>query len=362
VQLSPSLKVSASLLVSDPARDVAVLRIDPRAIASVRPVSLGCSQAARPQVADRQEIFTIGVPLLQKKSLSSGAVNRVEQDAIASDFILAAGTLGGPVFAADGGVIGLTSVVDGNDDRRGDVRVVLAERACEVVAAAETKMKDGASPGGTHLPVEPEQPFPIDALKDAVGRSAASLSAYQMSSPSFDVTFITPLMTYAQSRSDQLNGREAGRGPDSQQALVRPLMDFSNWSEYVDEFPPVLLIRVTPRLVEGFWTTVARGAARTQGVSLPPIKHFKSGFSRLRAFCGDAEVTPIHPFKLEQRVSESEAIYEGLYAFDPGALAPQCGTVKLVLYSEKEPDKADTRVVDPGLVQRFWQDFASYRR
>ena len=45
----------------------------------------------------------------------------------------------------------------------------------------------------------------------------------------------------------------------------------------------------------------------------------------MRAFCGDAEVTPIHPFKLEQRVSETDAIYEGLYVFDPGALGPQCG-------------------------------------
>ena len=116
-------------------------------------------------------------------------------------------------------------------------------------------------------------------------------------------------------------------------------MDFGNWSEYVADFPPVLLIRVTPKLVEGFWTTVARGAARTQGVSLPPIKRVKSGFSRMRAFCGDAEVTPIHPFKLEQRVSESDAIYEGLYVFDPGALGPHCGPVKLVLYSEKEPDE-----------------------
>ena len=123
-------------------------------------------------------------------------------------------------------------------------------------------------------------------------------------------------------------------------------MDFSNWSEYVEDFPPVLLVRVTPKLVESFWMKVARGAASTQGVSLPPIKRFKSGFSRMRAFCGDAEVTPIHPFKLEQRVSESEAIYEGLYVFDPGALGPQCGSVKLVLYSEKEPEKGDTRVVD----------------
>ena len=77
--------------MSDPARDVAVLRIDPKAMASIRPCPLSCSQDARPHVADRQEIFTIGVPLLQKKSLSSGTVNRVEQDAIGSDFILAAG-------------------------------------------------------------------------------------------------------------------------------------------------------------------------------------------------------------------------------------------------------------------------------
>jgi hypothetical protein len=138
-------------------------------------------------------------------------------------------------------------------------------------------------------------------------------------------------------------------------------MDFSNWSEYVAEFPPVVLVRITPKLVERFWTTVARGAARTQGISLPPIKHVKSGFSRLRAFCGDAEVTPIHPFKLEQRVSESDAIYEGLYVFDPGALGPHCVTVKFTLFSDKTPAKGDTRVVDPRIVEQIWEDFLPWR-
>ena len=81
----------------------------------------------------------------------------------------------------------------------------------------------------------------------------------------------------------------------------------------------------------------------------------------MRALCGDAEVTPIHPFKLEQRISETDAIYEGLYVFEPGALGPQCGTVKLVLYSEKEPDKADARVIDTKVVEQIWDDFAPYR-
>ncbi len=121
------------------------------------------------------------------------------------------------------------------------------------------------------------------------------------------------------------------------------------------------MVRVTPKLAESFWTTIARGAAYTQGVALPPIKHFKPGFSRLRAFCGDVEVTPIHPFTLEQRVSETDAVREGLYVFDPQALGPHCKSVKLVLSSEKEPEKQDTRTVDPQVIERIWQDFAPYR-
>jgi hypothetical protein len=68
-------------------------------------------------------------------------------------------------------------------------------------------------------------------------------------------------------------------------------------------------------------------------------------------------VTPIHPFKLELRVSETDAVYEGLYAFDPAALGPGCSTVTLALYSEKEPAKADTRVVDPTILQQIRRDF-----
>jgi hypothetical protein len=213
--------------------------------------------------------------------------------------------------------------------------------------------------------VEPLQPFPVDALRDAAKRRTGSLSPYQMSASTFDVSFITPVLVYgAQYQSQQPRPRTTSkdtRKPEPEPTRVRPLLDFSNWSEYVMDAPPVLLVRVTPKLVEGFWTMVARNAARTQGVDIPPIKRFTSGFGRLRAFCGDTEVTPIHPFRLEQRVSENDAIYEGLYVFDPGALGPQCGAVKLVLYSEKEPEKGDTRVVDPKVIEQIWQDFEPYR-
>jgi hypothetical protein len=176
----------------------------------------------------------------------------------------------------------------------------------------------------------------------------------------FDIAFLTPVMIFgAQERPEESRGGSAAL--NAKPPALRALSDFGNWSDYVADVSPVLMVRVTPKLVEGFWTTVARGAAYTQGVALPAMKHFKPGFSRMRVSCGNTEVTPIHPFRLEQRVSDTDAIYEGLYVFDAAAIGPHCGTVTLVVYSEKDPEKGDTRVVDPKVIQQVWQDFAAYR-
>ncbi len=358
VQLTPEVKVTARVVAADPARDVAVLWIDPMVAASVRPVPLGCGQAARPSVVAGQELFTISAPLREQKAMTPGTIIRVEPQSILSDFRLPLGGTGGPVFTAGGGVVGMTSLVaDSDESARRTFRVVRVDAACDVVASAEQKTKDAAPPAGTHLPVEPRRPFPTTALKAEAQRRMGSLSPPRMASSDFDVAFITPVPVYGA----HLQAGQAQGTPGGGSEALRSLRDFSNWSEYVADFHPVLLIRVTPRLVESIWATIARGAVLTQGAALPPIKQFKSGFSRMRTFCGDAEVTPIHPFKLERRVSETDAIYEGLYIFDPGALGPHCGTVKLVLYSEKEPEKGDTRLVDPKVLQRIWQDFAPYR-
>ncbi len=366
VQLTPTVKVAGRVLATNTERDVALVRVDPKSVESLRPVQMECGQATRKPVVEGQEIYAIAAPLRQHKGMTPGVVLRVGRHAIESDFRLAIGGAGGPVFTADGVLLGLTSVVDEKDaTARGDLNVIRAEDACDVIASAQ-KIKDVAAPDGARLPVEPTRPFPADALKEIVQRRAGSLNPYQMSSTDFDIGFITPILVYgAQYQAEQATKRDRndrGRRPqDAEPALMRPQMDYANWSEYVADVPPVLMIRVTPKFEEGFWTKVARGAAQTQGMAIPAIKRFKSGFSRMRAFCGDTEITPIHPFKLEQHVSETDTITEGLYVFDASAAAPECASVKLTLYSEKEPDKADTRVVDPKLIQQIWSDFAPYR-
>jgi S1-C subfamily serine protease len=365
VQITPSIKVTGIVLAADTARDVAVLRVDPAAVASTAAVPLKCAPEQSPHVASGQKIFTIDAPLRQQKSTVSATAGRITAHEIESDFYISAGSAGGPVFTVDG-LIGITSALDDQTSRHGNTRVVPIEDVCDVVATARERIKDASTaPSGAHLPVEPEPSFPVDALKEVVQRRAGNLNPYQSTSSSFDVFFLTPVLTYgAEYQAEQRSQRE--RGTSTRPTIVdstsaRVLTDFGSWSEYVSGFPAVLLVRLTPKLVEGFWTKVARGAAQTQGLAIPPIKRFTSGFSRMRAYCGDAEVTPIHPFKIERPVSETDTIQEGLYVFDPGALSPSCSSVKLMLYSEKEPAKPDTLIVDSKIIQRIWDDFTPYR-
>jgi len=255
------------------------------------------------------------------------------------------------VFSTGGGVVGISSVPDDQDERSGrrDVRVVPVAAACEVVKAAETAKQTGPRPAATLLPVEPLRQLSADALDAAVQRRLGSLNPYEMSSSDFDIAFLTPVTVHAAERDTRQVSQQG-------QAAAT---DFGGWSDYFSDAPPVLVVRVTPKQTQSFWAKVARGAAYTQGVALPAITHFKPGFSRMQAFCGDVEVTPIHPFTVERRVSETDAVREGLYVFDPQALGPQCASVRLVLSSEKAPEKTDTRTVDPKVIERIGQDFAA---
>jgi S1-C subfamily serine protease len=339
VEVTPDIKVKATVLVSDPSRDVAILRVNPLVIASLQPLPLGCGQA-RPSVMNGQELYAIGAEMTGHKGLTPGAVTGVGPRLLLSDLALARASTGGPVFTA-GGLIGFITADDRDPDSRSDARVVRIDQACDVMASAENKVGDATPPDATRLPLEPRR-VAVGLLSEAVKNRAGSLSPYSMSTTNFDLAFITPVHVYG--TKDQVR---------------RPVMDFGNWSEYLADYPRALLLRVTPKMVEGLWAKVTRGAAMTQGMALPPMKRAKSGFLRMRAFCGDTEVTPIHPFVVEHRISATESIDEGLYLFDPAALGSPCGAVKLVVYSEAEPDTGEARVVDQRVLQQITRDFAS---
>lgn len=365
VQVSPTVKVAARVLAADPDKNVAILWIDPTAVAVARPMRLGHARAGEP-LAEKLRIFTIDAPAGDDKRLVSGTVIRILRQTILADIRVDDESLGAPLFNAAGAVIAITAP---EDDTPGDtstgIRAVRIDAAPGVIAAAEKAMAQMDAPDPARLPIERAPLFPDDPVKELAKARKGVTGPYRVPAADFDVGLITPVLLHAGRQTvERTIGRERGRAARDEfemQTSRQALQDFGNWSNYVRDDPPVLLIRATPRLVESFWKTVLRGAVRTQGVALPPITHIKAGFSRMRLFCGDAEITPIHPFRIEHRIGRADAVYEGLYVFDPSAVGPHCGTVTLTLFSDKAPEKGDTRVIAPPLLQQVWDDFAPFR-
>jgi hypothetical protein len=343
VQVTPSTKVAATVLVADAARDVAVLRVAPDAVAAVKPLPLGCGTApvTGPAIAVKQDVFAIGVRMRGTARTMNGIVMRVQPGVVTADLDLGTGGAGGPAFSSTGAVMGITSIVNEDERKRGDdARLPRLDAVCEVLAAAEAKLASTPAPSATPLPVEPLRSVSEDDLQAAAKVRVGSLNPYLVSTQGFDVAFITPVVAFA----------------GQAQAT-----DFANWTAYVADFPSVLLLRVTPKQAEAFWTRMARGVALTRGIALPAFLKFKPGFAQMRVTCGSTELTPIHPLLIERRISEREAVYEGLYAFDPGAISAACGEVRLDVFSEKAPTVAETVTVPSSVLDRVWRDFAAFR-
>ncbi len=358
VQFTASRKVAGLVLAADHANNVAVIWVDPSLVSAVQPAKLGYKESA-PALAEGQDVFAIDAAALDQKTLASGTVTYIDRAAIETDIRLDDSEAGASILTAGGAIVGITS-----GDDRGGADAVRIDEAAEVIAAAEKRMSGAAAPKPTLLPVEPPPPA-NDAWKEAAPRRIVNLEPYRISTSDFDVTFITPLLNYAMHHPPERTTGASKPGGRQDMSDLDPsrriLEDFGNWADYVDSIPPVLIVRATPKSKEGFWTTVGRVAASTQGVSLPPFKKMQGSFARMRVYCGQTEVTPIHPFRIERRFDNDTGLFEGLYVFDPASIGPKCRAVKLVLFSEKSPAKGDEHVVGATTLEQLAKDFAAVR-
>jgi hypothetical protein len=335
VQVSPDERVAAHVLASDAARGVAILWADPATLTPRTPVPTVCASA--PTLPPGQPVVAIGARPGGQPAPTPGKVRGRVHTGVLVEFDYGVPSTGGPVFSTGDLLVGLTSPPAADDE---DALLVTTDAICEALAAARPKMATVGAPSRTPLPAEPAERI-TDARMDAlVKRRTGSLAPTLTTTADFEVAFLTPVTAYA-----------GMRGP----------MDFANWNGYVATAPPVLLIRVTPKQAERFWTKVARGAAMTQGIALPAFKQFKPGFARLRATCDGKDVIPIHPLVIERPISETAAVREGLYAFAPDALGPACREVRLEVFSEKTPDKSDAVTVEARVREQLAKDFAEYR-
>jgi S1-C subfamily serine protease len=320
-------KVPGTVIVDDRATGAAVIWIDPQSIGSITPIELGCGGTA-PEVGYQDDISTIAAPMLSAKDFVDGVVTRVTSQAIYADLRISRETAGGPVFNANGDLLGISSIdADPSRFTRVAAWTVPMARACEALALAAKPMASGAPPKAVRLPIETAAAPAATPLAKTANKLAAPTV---VKASDFDIA----LMTSTQARE-----------PGSSDAR----WDLENWTDYVRYAPKLLLVRVSPQFEEGVWKMLGRVAASTQGVNLPPLKSFSANFLRMRAYCGDAEVLPIHPFAIERRINDKQTIREGLYVFALNAFGAHCSTIRFSIYSEKSPDRADTKEIDPKL-------------
>lgn len=336
-------KVPGRVILSERDSGAAFVWVDPKALPSARAIDPSCS-TTRPAANYKDVITTITASALAAKEMSDGAVSDVTEKALFSDLRIGSDSEGGPVFAESGALLGISAIDDKEDRQRwDDAWVVPAERVCAVIATAVTKMAGATPPVATRLPLEPfaaaVQPIAITRMNKAAAAAPkpAASAAPTVSAANFDITLWSARMVHE---------------IDPSANSVRT--DFGTWSEYVRDLDDrIFLVRVSPQFEESLWKTLARGAAATQGMMLPPLKGFTSNFLQLRAYCGNTEILPIHPFVIEHEVQGRAAIREGLYAFELAAFGPNCPAIRLSIFSEKDPQRADMKVIDPKLFEQL---------
>jgi len=369
-QFDAERKAPAVLLASDPQNDIAVLRVNPLAFpeAIVPTVRKADGQ---PRLSEGDRVFTIGSPLDLQKILTTGVVSKVDPHTIISDITVNPGNSGGPLFTANGEVVGITTYREQVRGGPGITGILRIEDAAHLMEQARTKIAGTTPPSATLLPVEPKEPYPSEALGGLFSNPKLHVQPYKAAVGDYDIFVWTPPISFLVDESEAIDmqhkkDKRAKKGKDEPVVFSQP----PGWEEAAGHIKPMLEIVVKPKLKEGFWSKVGRSYAESHGWDPGPANvHFKGDFSRMRLLCGEKEIQPIQPGRIPVGGTRTGAVnitnvaYIGDYFYLPESISPDCGKVALEIYANKDVEQVTVvKIVEPELVDHIWSDFAAYRK
>jgi S1-C subfamily serine protease len=373
VQIDEKHRLPAILLGSDSEKDIAVLWVNLANFPNVKPVQL--LQKGNVPAEEGEKVFTIGSPLHQSKVMTTGIVSKVEARAIISDVNINHGNSGGPLFNSNGSVIGITTFGDlsrsGGPGISGIVRI---EEAFATIDEARKKQAASQKPSAGLLLTEPEDKYPLSAIKASALVEKFNTKPYVFSMGDYDVAIVTPIVRYRRLAGEVEASKSKAKRNRNQSMAVQgtfePLDDLKGWEEYVGEYEPTILVQVSPKLKEGFWSAFGRGMAASHGYAPGPASlHFKTDFYRMKLTCADKEVIPILPGKAQRvlninnaAVRVTDATFDGFYEYPYDAIRPDCGKMTMEVFSEKNPNEAKVKVLDEKTITAVYADFEPYRK
>lgn len=346
VQVDDKRKLPAIVVAADKQRDFAVLRINPGTAGALVPAELSTDPGA---LIEGERVFTVETAAFDKKrQLHTGLISRADAKEIICDAKIQ--RPGGPLFNSSGNVVGISQY---SGER---FRVAPVAGANEVLAEARRKLASESAPPSRLLPTVPTESFPADSLR-APGRGHWEKEVYAFKAGDFDVELVTPIAQYeANTENYESEMKDYKKHPNGKSAPVEPTHDYD----------VVLRVAVVPKTKMPFWENMANSAVSNRRA--PAIWRYKNGFVKLRLLCGDREVDPIWPGRVTEGrahgwnavlVDESSG---GRYVYPHDAISPQCGQVKLQIFSTKEPNLPVEKVLDAKQVTRIWDDFEAYRQ
>lgn len=372
VQFDEKRKIAARVVAFDAEGDFAVLWASLDAFPEAIAAPLAKARGRGAAVAEGDRVFTIGSPLNQTRIMTSGIVSKVEPRVILSDIRINHGNSGGPLFTLEGTVVGLTTFAEADGTRDGISGIVRIEQAELLLERARTKMRDMTPPEARLLPVEPGGTYPLNALKTSLEAKKFDQGPYLFRQGDYDVAVVTPILKYRLSEgsriaAQQQKERRTTRTTRAIQGTFRPLDDMKDWAEYAGEYKPVIQIEASPRLGVDFRPNFDFKRLNPDNPNAMRLK-FKADFYRMKLFCGTKEIEPIQPGKAASEIDYHTKSYEiadatfvGIYTYPYDAISPACSSVTLQLFSEKEPDKPVTKVLDARTVARVAADFRPFR-
>ena len=312
VQFDRKRKIPAKLLASDPETDVAVLWINLDALpdASVAPLP----EPDEPAVVEGERVVTIGSPLPERKTFTTGITSKLNKRSIISDINVNRSDSGGPIFNSLGEVVGIATYLHSDVAGSEVYGILRIEQTFPLIEQARKMMKRTAVPLARLLPVDPIEPFSLDAVaKDF------DMRRYSFDVGAFSVFVMTPTVRHRLATTAQDN---------------KAFAELKKWGGYTRADKPVLFIYAAPRSGEP-----------------------NSEFYKMRLWCGDREVEPILPAKVARFES---ATIEGIYAYSPKAISSDCGAVKLEIVSAGNPPKTRIKDLDRKVIALVDDEFTPY--
>lgn len=372
VQFDREHKIAARLIASDAQKDVALLWVNMNALPSATTAVLARSSGGYAPVQEGERVFTIGSPLSLDKIITTGIVSKVDAHTIMSDININPGNSGGPLFNNAGRVIGLTTFGTSGEAGPGVSGVVRIEEALSLLDENRGKAT-GTPPPATLLPVEPLTPYPVDGLNAALKGEKFDPRPYYLTAGDFEIALSTPPFDYREKEENRLRAERTQKkrnrrdtsSPDAAQQDANREDAPRDWESETGGHRAVLGIYALPKLREGFGSAFSRGLRNGYGAA--NLK-FKADFRSMKLFCGEKEVQPIHPGRIpltvnvrNAAVKVEDSTYKGAYLYPPDAVNPQCGVVKIAIYSSKSEEPV-VKTLDGNTTTRIWADFDAFRR